>query len=447
MRFYNRLNMKKKINKVQEFKSSGVQKSTHEVPKFQSSRVPESTLKPLNPVTLEPLKEGWQRVRLGEVCEITMGQSPPGASYNSDGLGVPLLNGPTEFGPINPAPVQWTISPTRFAEPGDILLCVRGATTGRKNIADRRYCVGRGLAAIQGRNEQATTSFLWFVLDIFTDSLIGQTSGSTFPNLPGEKLKRVEIPLPPLPEQNRIAAKLQELMQEVVRARTACEKQLEAAKALPAAYLREVFESEEAKKWERNGLGEVISFIKNGIVAEQNFDGKGFQVTRIETISNGVIDSEKIGCVNLPEGNFTDFKLSKGDILFSHINSVERLGNCAIYEGIPESLYHGMNLLRIKSDERILDPYFLSYWLRSESCRNYYITNARRAIGQASLNQKDIKQIQIHLPTLHIQQRIAADLKEKMAEVEKLRTSIEKQFEAINALPQAVLRKAFRGEL
>ncbi len=56
MRFYNRLNMKKKINKVQELKSSGVQKSTHGVSKFQSSRVPESTLKPLNPATLEPVK-------------------------------------------------------------------------------------------------------------------------------------------------------------------------------------------------------------------------------------------------------------------------------------------------------------------------------------------------------------------------------------------------------
>ncbi len=62
MRFYNRLNMKKKINKVQELKSSGVQKSTHGVPKFQSSRVPESTLKPLNPATLEPVKSIVSRI-------------------------------------------------------------------------------------------------------------------------------------------------------------------------------------------------------------------------------------------------------------------------------------------------------------------------------------------------------------------------------------------------
>ncbi len=405
------------------------------------------TLEPLNPSTLEPLKEGWRWVRLGEVCKIIMGQSPAGSSYNSDGRGVPLLNGPTEFGIINPTPVQWTTSPTQFAEVGDILLCVRGATTGRKNVADKKYCIGRGLAAIRGRDDNAINEFLWYCLDIATNSLLRETSGSTFPNLPREKLYGIKIPLPPISEQKRIAAKIQELTQEVERARTSCEKQLAAAKALPAAYLREVFESEEAKKWERKRLGEVILFIKNGIVAEQNFEGKGSQVTRIETISDGVIDSEKIGWVNLLRDNFVDFKLCKGDILFSHINSVEKLGNCAIYEGTPENLYHGMNLLRIKVDEDILEPYFFLYWLRSDVCQNYYITNARRAIGQASLNQKDIKQMPIYLPPRHIQHRIASELKEKMAEVENLQSTILNQKSAIEAMPQAILRKAFRGEL
>jgi len=75
--------------------------------------------------------------------------------------------------------------------------------------------------------------------------------------IPKEFLINYVIPLPPLEDQCRIIAKIQELMQEVERARTACEKQLEAVKALPSAYLREVFESEEAKKWERKRLGEV----------------------------------------------------------------------------------------------------------------------------------------------------------------------------------------------
>ena len=111
------------------------------------------------------LPGGWRWVKLSEVCEVVKGQSPEGASYNAEGKGEPLLNGPTEFGEKYPTPVQWTISPTRFCLAGDILLCVRGATTGRKNLADRRYCIGHGLAAIRGKLDQAHTGYLSFALD------------------------------------------------------------------------------------------------------------------------------------------------------------------------------------------------------------------------------------------------------------------------------------------
>jgi type I restriction enzyme S subunit len=116
------------------------------------------------------LPSDWKPAKLGEICDITMGTSPRGHTYNRDGVGELLLNGPTEFGPRHPVAVQWTTEPTRFAEAGDILFCVRGATTGRKNVADQRYCIGRGLAAIRGR----------FVLDVVTNELVGRAAEGKF---------------------------------------------------------------------------------------------------------------------------------------------------------------------------------------------------------------------------------------------------------------------------
>ncbi len=75
---------------------------------------------------------------ISSVVEIVMGQSPPGSETNQDGIGVPLLNGPTEFGLHHPYPVQYTTDPKKLAKIGDLLFCVRGSTTGRMNLGRPR---------------------------------------------------------------------------------------------------------------------------------------------------------------------------------------------------------------------------------------------------------------------------------------------------------------------
>ena len=87
---------------------------------------------------------------IADFVDIVMGQSPPGGTV-SGGVGLPLLNGPTEFGPHHPTPIQFTTDARKIAHPGDLLFCVRGSTTGRMNWADQEYAIGRGVAAIRHR--------------------------------------------------------------------------------------------------------------------------------------------------------------------------------------------------------------------------------------------------------------------------------------------------------
>ena len=88
---------------------------------------------------------------LSEIAEVVMGQSPTKEHVSQQPDGLPLLNGPTEFGPEHPVPVQWTDDARKRSQPGDLLFCVRGSTTGRMNWADQEYAIGRGLAAIRGK--------------------------------------------------------------------------------------------------------------------------------------------------------------------------------------------------------------------------------------------------------------------------------------------------------
>lgn len=154
---------------------------------------------------------GWKWVRLGDVSMIEMGNSPPGTTYNTAEQGLPLINGPSEFSrdPLGfTIRSQYTTAPTKICRPGDLLICVRGATTGRTNIAGFEACIGRGVALVRGGELQAYVNRL--VVSRRAD-ILALGSGSTFPSISYRHLACLLVPLPPITEQQRIVAKVDQL--------------------------------------------------------------------------------------------------------------------------------------------------------------------------------------------------------------------------------------------
>lgn len=125
-----------------------------------------------------------------------MGVSPKGSHVSGlPSSGLPLLNGPTEFGSVYPTALQWASQWSREAEPGDVLFCVRGSTTGRMNRAQTKYAIGRGIAAVRGPTP-VDTDFLYYALVDGLDDLLSLTSGSVFPNISAGDLRAFDIPWP-----------------------------------------------------------------------------------------------------------------------------------------------------------------------------------------------------------------------------------------------------------
>lgn len=134
------------------------------------------------------------KVKLSDVAEIIMGQSPKGKSVLKEqtAQALPLLNGPSEFTDEFPIPVQYTTDLTRISEKDDVLLCVRGSTTGRINVADQKYCIGRGLAAIRARKSNSDTRYIMHTLFGIQQSIYDRAkgAGSTFPNITRDELEK-----------------------------------------------------------------------------------------------------------------------------------------------------------------------------------------------------------------------------------------------------------------
>ena len=151
---------------------------------------------------------GWHWGRLSEIADVIAGQSPSGEYYNEDGIGMAMLNGPTEFTDLHPIPVQYTTKVTKLCAVDDILFTVRGSSTGRMNIADQEYCIGRGIAAIRAK-ERCDTDFIYYTLITISEKILAEAkgAGTTFPNVSrGELLKKWV--LIPDTDQTEIAAKI-----------------------------------------------------------------------------------------------------------------------------------------------------------------------------------------------------------------------------------------------
>jgi type I restriction enzyme S subunit len=119
---------------------------------------------------------------------------------------------------------------------------------------------------------------------------------------------------------------------------------------------------QEIMKWKLEKLGDVFLFIRNGASIKQE-DGKGgVPITRIETIANGEVDEIKLGYANIDTSHYLEHYLKENDILMSHINSWIHLGKCALVPKQERDIIHGMNLLLLRPDQKIIHPRFIKHY-------------------------------------------------------------------------------------
>ena len=140
------------------------------------------------------IPQGWSNGVLSDVANITMGQSPDGSSYNEDGEGIIFYQGSTDFGLRFPDIRQYTTSPSRYANKGDILMSVR-APVGALNIANNDCCIGRGLSALSSKIGSMT--HLYYLMNDFRLKFEGMNSaGTTFGSITKDELFNLPVVIP-----------------------------------------------------------------------------------------------------------------------------------------------------------------------------------------------------------------------------------------------------------
>ena len=163
-----------------------------------------------NPHYENDIPAGWVKCKMSDVCRIIMGQSPDGNTVNQT-EGLEFHQGKLAFGEtyLRNSGI-YTSAPTKIAEAHSILLCVR-APVGVPNITERKICIGRGLSAISC-SPVLDLKFLFYSIKTMQQYFEEKATGSTFKAISGSIVRDAVIPIPPLSEQRRIVARVEEYL-------------------------------------------------------------------------------------------------------------------------------------------------------------------------------------------------------------------------------------------
>lgn len=215
------------------------------------------------------LPKGWVWAKLDQVSDIVLGQSPPSATYNDEKIGLPFFQGKKEFGDIYPLVSRWCSEPKKIAEKEDILISVR-APVGPTNICAQRSCIGRGLAAIRSA-QYLNHLLLLYYLRMSESKIAKKGTGSTFSAISGRQLRGMNIPLPPLPEQYRIVAKIEELFTNLDAGIESLKKVQVQIKRYRQAVLKQAFEGKLTAGWREANKDQLEPV--SGRIDETNREG------------------------------------------------------------------------------------------------------------------------------------------------------------------------------
>lgn len=399
----------------------------------------------------KPLPEGWRLVRLGDVCYQSRRIVEPQTEEARKLKYLSLEHVESETGKI-------------LSDTNEVLEDEGKSTTfyfNEKHVLYgklRPYLNKVSLPNFEGRctteiipllpNENAVREYLALILrrGETVNAVMKETKGSRMPRADVDVLLNLKTPFPPtIEEQRRIASILDEQMKAVEQARLAVEEQLEAADLLPNAFLRSVFESEEAKQWKLAKVGNISLLIIDGPHVTPFYVPNGVPFLTVRNIVNRRIDfSETSFITDADHQEFTKRgKAERGDILYTKDGT---LGIPCVVDTDREFSFF-VSVALIKLNREMADPYFIAFALESPFVLEQ-VKLLGAGMGLKHMVLKSIRSLEIPLPsTIKEQREVVEKLKKQMQAVETLKKSLTDKLEAIKKLPAALLRKAFAGEI
>lgn len=343
--------------------------------------------------------------------------------------------------------------------PKDTVCLSSRAPIGYVVIAENELCTNQGFKSFLP-SKAFIPKYLYWYLKANKDMLESMASGTTFLELSGTKASQVMFPLPPLAEQRRIVEQIENLLSKLDEAKEKAQAVADGFETRKVAVLHKAFTGELTVQWRKeHGVEldswEVILFgnlildgPQNGLYKPKDAYGNGTRILRIDGFYDGYVENwENLKRLVLSDTEIKLYELHLDDIVINRVNSMPYLGKSALIRELPETCVFESNMMRISLKKERVIPEFIIKYLNSPAGLLELRKNAKQAVNQASINQKDVKNVTVRLPSWGEQAEIVRILDSLFVKEKQAKEAAETVIEQIDTMKKSILAHAFRGEL
>ena len=350
----------------------------------------------------------------------------------------------------------------QLVQPYDIIIVSSTGSSkviGRAGISYEKYndvAFGAFLTLVRPNNGTVKPFIAYyFQSSLYRDRIRNLASGININNIKAGQIAESTLPLPPLPEQQRIVARIESLFAKLDEAKQKAQDALDSFETRKAAILHKAFTGELSAKWRKeHGVGmeswenvsvsEICHSLKYGTAKKSSSEGT-VVVIRMGNLQDGEISWDDLAYSD-DEEDIEKYKLMPGDVLFNRTNSPALVGKTSIYRGEYPAIYAGY-LIKLDYDHSRVIGDYLNYSLNTVSAKEYCNSVKIDGVNQSNINAQKIGAYRFDMPKINEQSEIVRLLDALLAKEQQAKGAVEAVLDQIDLIKKAILARAFRGEL
>lgn len=394
------------------------------------------------------LPKGWVEVPIGDVCQVVGGSTPSTKVDKYWDGEIPWLT-PDDLARDRSQYLsrgRRTISKAGYAScstqmvPAGTVVFTSRAPIGYVAIARQPLCTNQGFKSFVPP-DGLSSEYLYWYLQWATPMIRAMGSGTTFAEISGKVAKTIPLRLPPLPEQERIVAAIEEQLSRIEAAHIALASARQKVDILAGLPFREV------------SAAAMVPF--GDLLLEPLVNGRsvptadvGFPVLRLTALKNGGIDlsEHKVGAWDRPDAE--RFLVKRGDFLISRGNgSLSLVARGGLVDQEPDEVAFPDTMIRARGDSDRVLPEFLRLVWNGPVVRRQIERAARTTAGIYKVNQQDLARVSLPVPPLEVQRRVVDAASHRASVLDAVATAADQGLGRGAILCRSILAYAFLGRL